>query len=220
MTPPMVDPRDAELAACPFCGGERITTGGLPTDPVYCLDCGARAIDTERWNTRPEPLAGSGVAGELERLAAKATPGPWDVYPQPIKNADDALSELSYQVEHTEPLAPALYLLNAGGKCPALTGCGPTSEANAKLIAALVTNLPTILQSLRAHPAPDQSAHCSGEVVEVVARAIEFADDEFVKDKDATGIIVARAGPEWPKALARAAIAALSAPRPDEGVES
>jgi hypothetical protein len=63
--------------------------------------------------------------------------------------------------------------------------------------------------ALRAHPAPEHSAHCSGEVVEVVARAIRdvkggvgFDYMHFCRD------------------AARAAIAALSAPRPDEGVES
>lgn len=68
--------------------------------------------------------------------SAAFTPGPWEVYPQPIKGAGDAVLELVEQVQATSPIGDTLYLINADGKCPAVTGCGPTSEANARLIAA------------------------------------------------------------------------------------
>ena len=64
------------------------------------------------------------------------TAGPWDIYKHPVSNADDAKAELAFQVDNTTPLGAHLYLVNANGKCPALTGCGPTSEANARLIVA------------------------------------------------------------------------------------
>jgi hypothetical protein len=59
------------------------------------------------------------------------TPGPYDVWAEPTPTKDAAIDELAYQVMQSEPFAEAVYLLNAGGKCPATTGCGPSSEANA-----------------------------------------------------------------------------------------
>lgn len=63
---------------------------------------------------------------------------PWDIYAQPINGAGDAILELVEQVQQTAPMANAIYLLNAGGKCPATTGCGQISEANARRIVACV----------------------------------------------------------------------------------
>jgi hypothetical protein len=64
------------------------------------------------------------------------TPGPWGVWAERI-NGDRyaAIAELTEQVQLTDPVGEHLYLLNAGGKCPATTGCGPRSEANAAHIA-------------------------------------------------------------------------------------
>lgn len=74
---------------------------------------------------------------ELKRLAEGATPGPWDIYGERIKgNRALAAAEALAQVNQTDEVSDAFWLLNAGGKCPALTGCGPTSEANAAFIAA------------------------------------------------------------------------------------
>ena len=64
------------------------------------------------------------------------TPGPWDVWAERIKgDRYAAIAELAEQVQLTDPVGENLYLLNAGGKCPATTGCGPCSEANAAHIA-------------------------------------------------------------------------------------
>ena len=73
---------------------------------------------------------------DLKALAEAATPGGWGVYAQPIADRQQAIDELAAQVSDTDPLADALYLLNAGGKCPATTGCGPTSRENAAYIVA------------------------------------------------------------------------------------
>jgi hypothetical protein len=73
---------------------------------------------------------------KLKELASKATPGPWDVWSEPCESVQDAERELCEQAQKSEPFAYAVYLLNAGGKCPATTGCGPTSKANADYLAA------------------------------------------------------------------------------------
>jgi hypothetical protein len=77
------------------------------------------------------------------------TPTPWELFEQPIANADEAKAELAYQVDHTEPVGAILYMLNAGGKCPALTGCGPTSKANADFIVRAVNSHETLVSALR-----------------------------------------------------------------------
>lgn len=78
------------------------------------------------------------------KVAEAATQGEWTVYPHPIGGgAFAAMEELRYQVENTDPIGANLYLLNADGKCPAITGCGPNSEANATFIATF--DPPTIL---------------------------------------------------------------------------
>ena len=89
------------------------------------------------------------LAERLEELLAKATSGPWLVYKHPVCKIEDVLDELTYQVVHTDPLANHLFLLDADGKCPATTGCGPTSEANATLIVEAVNALPVLLSALR-----------------------------------------------------------------------
>jgi hypothetical protein len=95
----------------------------------------------------PTPTRDSAVSPvrELsdERLAEMlaglegVTAGPWGVWREPTFTQADAIRELTFQVENTpvEDFAKAVYLLDAGGKCPATTGCGPSSAANAAHIA-------------------------------------------------------------------------------------
>ena len=79
----------------------------------------------------------------LERVALAATAGPWDVWAERTETKEEAIAELTAQVNLTVDFCGAVYLLNANGKCPATTGCGPTSAANAEFIAA--ANPSTIL---------------------------------------------------------------------------
>lgn len=69
-------------------------------------------------------------------MIGQHTPGPWDVYAHPVAGPGDAILALVEQVQATGLVADNLYLINAGGKCPAITGCGPTSAANAAFVAA------------------------------------------------------------------------------------
>ena len=71
----------------------------------------------------------------IEKAMEGATPGVWDIWEERTPTKADAIAEMAYQVENTEPFSGAVFLLNADGKCPAATGCGPTSAANAAYIA-------------------------------------------------------------------------------------
>jgi len=84
---------------------------------------------------------------ELDAVMAKATAGEWGVWAEPCAHPSSAQQELVQQVEQTESFVGALYLIEAEGKCPATTGCGPTSAANAAAIVALHNTYP----DLRAH---------------------------------------------------------------------
>lgn len=72
----------------------------------------------------------------IEKAMEAATPGVWDVWEEQTPNKADAIAEMAYQVENSDPFVEVVYLLNADGKCPATTGCGPTSAANAAYISA------------------------------------------------------------------------------------
>lgn len=74
---------------------------------------------------------------EIKKALEGVTPGPWEVYSEKVSDKAAAIAESAYQVEHTDPFVGEIFMLNAGGKCPALTGCGPCSEANARYIAAV-----------------------------------------------------------------------------------
>lgn len=86
---------------------------------------------------------------ELRERSLAATPGEWTVYGERIDgNRMLAAEEALAQVNLTSELANHFWMLNADGKCPAMTGCGPTSEADARFIAA--ANPATILALLDA----------------------------------------------------------------------
>lgn len=89
----------------------------------------------------------------------KHTPGPWEIYPAPIQSAQEAKDLICEQVDLTSPVGTVLYLLNAGGKCPVMTGCGPTSEANARLVSA-APDLLEALEGLLARVGCGSALHC------------------------------------------------------------
>jgi len=119
----------------------------------------------------------------LIELREKATPGPWDVYRHPIHEADDAKRELCEQVEHTAPLSGYLFLLNAGGKCPGTTGCGPTSEANARLLIELVNNLDTIIAALSEGEMVRVPREPTKEMLEALRSGMSHDGFDFVFDE-------------------------------------
>lgn len=86
----------------------------------------------------------------VREALAKMTPGEWGIWVEPCAHPTSAVQELIQQVEHTDPFIGALYLLDAGGKCPAITGCGPTSADNAAGIVALKNHTPALLAELDA----------------------------------------------------------------------
>lgn len=81
---------------------------------------------------------------ELDAVMARATAGEWGVWAEPCAHPSSAQQELVQQVAQTEGFVGALYLIDAGGKCPATTGCGPTSAANADAIVALHNAYPDL----------------------------------------------------------------------------
>lgn len=87
---------------------------------------------------------------EIERLLAAATAGEWGIWFEQINGqADKAIQELIEQVHATHPIGNSLVMLDADGKCPAITGCGPTSANNAALIVALRNSAPAMLTEIR-----------------------------------------------------------------------
>jgi hypothetical protein len=90
-----------------------------------------------------------GELSRLKALAEAATPGPWDVYSETIADKSAATAEFDYQVQNTEPFVGRVFMLNGDGKCPAITGCGPTSEANAAFIAASRKAVPALVAEVR-----------------------------------------------------------------------
>lgn len=76
------------------------------------------------------------------------TPTPWLIYEQPVNSAEDARRELCEQVDKTASVGGILYLLESGGKCPATTGCGPRSKANAELVVKAVNNHDALVKAL------------------------------------------------------------------------
>lgn len=73
---------------------------------------------------------------ELRRLATEATPGPWTIHTEEVCSPIVAAMELSKLV-HGSVFVPVLpMVVGSNGLATAVTGCGPTSVANATYIAA------------------------------------------------------------------------------------
>jgi hypothetical protein len=254
MTPPMVDPRDAELAACPnpchLCGAPMIRDGKQwrhsPERGEGCflfLQYLDDEDDIAAWNDvreplrRPEPLAGSGVAGWLEPYRSRDAAGS----PECALDVGWAwLDQIAVAERDTDPGALLIEtppLPSDGGSAVLYRGTSPIA---AFFVIRDPLNFAILFRWQHAHPSPEQSAHCSGEVVEVVARvgtfprivshedalqaAKNFVDQHF-NNRDGKGVLTSiPAKPDDDDVTLvdyikqQRAIAALSAPRPDEGV--
>lgn len=90
----------------------------------------------------------------LRRLLVEATPRPWLVYEEDVADENAAAEELAAQARNTPGWVPRLSCLTAqvgdAWRAPAITGCGPTSSANAALIAALVNAADALLTACEA----------------------------------------------------------------------
>jgi len=72
----------------------------------------------------------------LRVLAEAATPGPWTIYTDEVISPIVAAMELS-KLAHGSVFTPVLpMVVGSNGLVTAVTGCGPTSVANADFIAA------------------------------------------------------------------------------------
>ena len=95
----------------------------------------ARRGDSARQGGDP-PMTASERIELIEMAMDGVTPGRWEVWEEQTPTKAEAIAEMAYQVENSDPFVEVVYLLNADGKCPATTGCGPTSAANAAYISA------------------------------------------------------------------------------------
>ncbi|HEM8613989.1 TPA: ead/Ea22-like family protein [Citrobacter amalonaticus] len=82
----------------------------------------------------------------LRQLAGKATKGEWVVFAKPTPTYFDAIHSLAALLNGTVGDQKTLYMIDANGLCPALTGTGPNSANNAEFIAA--ANPATVLALL------------------------------------------------------------------------
>ncbi|TAA54062.1 hypothetical protein [Shinella sp. JR1-6] len=124
----------------------------------------------------------------IEKALEKATPGVWDVWEEQTPNKADAIAEMAYQVENSDPFVEVVYLLNADGKCPATTGCGPTSAANAAYISACSPErMRSILAEARKAEAMEREIAELREALAEASDAISaFADSVFNDNGDMT----------------------------------
>ena len=125
----------------------------------------------------------------LEAVLAKATQGEWGIWRERVADRAAAIAELAEQVNATEPMIDALILLNAGGKCPATTGCGPNSDNNATAIVALHNAAPALIAEHRAALA--RVAELEAEVARLTVALSDVMDHG-----DLAAVLIARAALE------------------------
>lgn len=115
-------------------------------------------------------------------MSEQFTPGPWEIYAQPIESGQQAKDEFAFQIDSTSPIGPALYLIDAGGKCAAITGCGPTSEANAHLIKAAPDMFAALVWAERAlAPFSKEPAEKSG--INMIRAALAKASPDDLEER-------------------------------------
>lgn len=70
----------------------------------------------------------------LRDAAEKATGGEWLVYEKPVMSYMDTIHNIAKLLHGTEGEQKVLYMINANGLCPALTGTGPNAANNARYL--------------------------------------------------------------------------------------
>lgn len=94
---------------------------------------------------------------DLDRLHAEATPGDWLIYVERCSDRDQAKRECERLVDGTKGESVDFYMLTTEESvAPGVTGCGPTSKANAEWITQIHNAWPTI--SARLKELKDQNA--------------------------------------------------------------
>lgn len=103
-----------------------------------------------------EPTLTQQELDELDRLASAATPAPWSTRTAPADDSEETKAEYLAGSLSTDDPGAALYVLIADTDrdglayvLPAVTGDGPTSEANARFIEAARTAVPRLVAEVR-----------------------------------------------------------------------
>ncbi len=99
--------------------------------------------------TGAEAMTPADLANDLERLSAAATKGPW--YPQTFDypTREEQAAKLRKRLDFSESLSSTFIRKDEPNVDVGTTGNGPTSEANAALIAALRNNADLLIAALR-----------------------------------------------------------------------
>jgi hypothetical protein len=85
----------------------------------------------------------------LDALHASASTGEWGVYSEPAFSRESVATEMRRLALSTPEFCGELHLLEVDGLCPAATGCGKLSAANAQWIAAVHNAYPAISARIR-----------------------------------------------------------------------
>lgn len=100
------------------------------------------------------PVRDDGAREAWQALSDAASPGEWGIWSEPVADYDEAKEEALRLVRESESPVGHMSMLAAEGRCPALTGWGPRSEANANFIAALVNGFRSGAIVLASLPSP------------------------------------------------------------------
>lgn len=138
-------------------------------------------------------LGGSPLADELERLAKKATPGPYDVTTTGLVRAlrDDLAVPIFEPRQSYDPL-PAPTVRYPSGKVQfrknsegaKISRAFREERANSQLVAALLNSLPAILAALRTQPQPDIQSLLAGERRKAISEIVEWLRSPAGKGDD------------------------------------
>lgn len=116
----------------------------------------------------------------LREAAEMATKGEWVVFAKPTPTYFDAIHSLAALLNGTVGDQKTLYMIDANGLCPALTGTGPNSANNAEFIAA--ANPATMLALLDELEAKDSTIATQQQEIRTLLNALEQATEKRNSD--------------------------------------